>query len=431
MDKEEVFKKIKGNDKISSLPQSICEVLSALRENNVSAEKIASIIKKDIALTTKILLIANSPFYRRSKEISTVSSAVMLLGMRAVQALALSVAVYDLFKDNDENKLNPKIFWKHSIEIAILSRNLAQKLSYPVEEEAFVAGLLHDVGMLVMENTFPEEYREVLGKTHNGMSLPDAEREIFGCSHAEAAGFLAERWNLPEVLREALANHHSKQSFDTKPNGRLDQIIYIADKLGSHPFEYSPTSIVENRRECMEALKKYGVEQDEVEDILSSQLDEVIETAKYLDIDIGSPVELLGSANEMLYNLYMNIDNLLREQSAIKEKLIEEEKRKSSIRSMRILLATLSHYINNATAAILGRAQLLELSIAKGDLIDTNGSGEISLKIIQRSVDSITAVLSELKVLENFDTVRYFENSMILDIEGKLRRRLKELEKIR
>ncbi|PJA28263.1 MAG: hypothetical protein CO189_04990 [candidate division Zixibacteria bacterium CG_4_9_14_3_um_filter_46_8] len=427
MNRDYVFDRIGAEGKVSTLPHTLSEILMALRKSTTSADELANIIKRDVSLTAKILRAANSPFYRRAKEISTVSSAVILLGSRAVQALALSVSIYDLFKEKDSKQLGLKEFWKHSLEIAILGRMLAEKSNYPVPEEAFVCGLLHDAGILILEKVFPELYCRIIDESRKGACLHICEKETFDCTHAEVISFLAEKWNFPEAISMALVNHHTLPSNTNGAGVQLDSILYVAEAISNLSFELPLETVIANRRDCAKIMGSFGIEED-ITELSAQRLDDVIEAARFLDIDIGSPFELVSAANEQLYKLYVALDNLFHEQIVLQQRLISDEKRKTALKSLGIVLATLSHYINNSTASILGRAQLLGMALSSGEVIDEYGTAKDAVDIIQKSVDNITAVLEELSDLKDFDTIPYFENSRIIDIERKVRHRLQELE---
>ncbi|MCP4631680.1 MAG: HDOD domain-containing protein [candidate division Zixibacteria bacterium] len=428
MERDQVLAVIQKNDEISTLPQTLVEILAIIGDENSSADDMAKIIKRDISLTAKVLRVANSPYYGRLRGVSTVSSAIVLLGFRAVKAIVLSVSVYEHFKTEENNSIDLKLFWKHCLEVAILSRNISEKFRYEIPEEAFVTGLLHDMGILILHKHFPEEYAGILNEVKDGKLLYECENEVFGCNHADVIGFLAEKWNLPENMTVALANHHSLPLNPANEILQLEHFLNLSDKASKFSFDFSRLQFETRYKEFEVILRTLGITKNEMATMTKPLLDEIITTAQFLDIDIGSPMELVSSANEMLYELFVSMDNLLREQVVLQEQVVCEEKRKSSIKALRIILATFSHYINNATASILGRAQLLGLSLSKGDVIDNEGIVQNTVDVIQKSIDNINAVLQELKVLEDFDTVPYYENSSIINIENNVRRRLKELE---
>ncbi|MBD3169914.1 MAG: HDOD domain-containing protein [candidate division Zixibacteria bacterium] len=428
MNKEQIFTRVKENVKLSTLPQTLSEVLSTLDDDTSSADKIASIIKNDVSLTAKILRVANSPFYGRVNGIATVSSAIVLLGTRSVQALALSVSVYELLNKNDSENIDLRLFWRHSLETAILGRKIAEKVGYPTPEEAFVSGLMHDVGILLLNQEFPEDYSSVLKSSAEKTSFHERENDVFDCNHADVAGHLCKTWNLPERICSAIENHHNLNGAKRSPEPTLDYIIYAAEKLSRFNFDNSTGYAMEDKKQRDEIIELLKVPTGELSTLTKPLLDEVATTAQFLDIDIGSPMELVTTANEMLFDLYASIDDLLREQVILQERLVSEEKKKSAIKSLRIILATLSHYINNATASILGRAQLLGYALSKGEVSDNSQIVATTVEVIQKAVDNISAVLEELKVLEDFETVPYYENSSIINIEQNVRKRMRELE---
>jgi HD-like signal output (HDOD) protein len=144
----DIFAKILSDHKeLTSLPQTLAEVLRVTREEDSSTQELAKVLMRDPAMTAKVLRIANSPYYGAGRSISTVTQAVVTLGMRTVTALTLSSSVYKLVGDW-KTAIDRTRFWRHSLEVAIGSRMIYEALGKKQSEEAFVAGLLHDIGIL-------------------------------------------------------------------------------------------------------------------------------------------------------------------------------------------------------------------------------------------------------------------------------------------
>jgi len=150
----DIFKKIlEENKELSSLPQVIVEVINIANSPDASIADLAGVVKKDPALTAKLLRIVNSPYYGQSREITTIHQAVVTVGLRTVTSVALAASIYDKFRSMGQS-IDRVRFWRHSLEVALTSRLIAREVGHDPAEEAFAAGLLHDIGSLVLESSF-------------------------------------------------------------------------------------------------------------------------------------------------------------------------------------------------------------------------------------------------------------------------------------
>ncbi|HEX9972829.1 MAG TPA: HDOD domain-containing protein, partial [bacterium] len=198
MDEKQALARLDANKELFTLPQVLNEVLRIAESVNSSAKDIAAIILKDVSLTGKVMRVANSAFYGRSRQISSVNQAVVTLGMRAVKSLALSVSLYGIVnKKGVYGDFDPKLFWIHSLEVATASRMITERLKLNATEELFVSGLLHDIGIIFMQSAFPKEYKEVSESVKRGADLCKTEEGIIGINHAKVGQFISEKWNLP------------------------------------------------------------------------------------------------------------------------------------------------------------------------------------------------------------------------------------------
>ena len=214
-------------ENISTIPTipSVLKQLSTIIENpKISLNEISHFVSQDPALTTKILQMVNSALYGFPGRISSVNHAVMLLGLNVVKGLLLSVSVFEIMH---KAMIGLR---EHSIGVAIASKVLARKKGLKEPEEVFVAGLLHDVGKVILTLSWPEEYdRTVKEAESSGIAIFDAERSRFSETHAAVAGWLAEKWHFPRKLCECIANHHRPQTSSLAPLETA--IVHMADVL--------------------------------------------------------------------------------------------------------------------------------------------------------------------------------------------------------
>lgn len=237
---------IEADPKLTSLPDVFVRISEALNDPNSTAKEAAEAIGKDTSLSAKLLQLVNSAFYGFPVKVDTLSRAVTIVGSRQLTTLALGISVIGLFKDLPEGLVNMRDFWKHSIGCGVVASNLAQAGAGGTAEveRLFVAGLLHDVGRLVLYRNLPRHTAHVLAMARDeGILLRQAERAMLGFDHATLGGMLLRRWRFPETLEQAVRGHHGGQV----PMGRsLPAMIHLADAaagslcIGSSGEVYAP-----------------------------------------------------------------------------------------------------------------------------------------------------------------------------------------------
>jgi len=415
--------------KVNTIPNILSVLLCEIDSDKSTINSIAKIISKDISLMARLLRIANSPFYRRSKEISTIDEAVSVLGIKAVKAMSLSVSMLDVTGGISKSGLiDFKEFWLHNLEVAVISRQLAENIDGCLPEEAFTCGLMHDLGIIFFIQEFPEEYAKVLQAAKSDKSLEESESEVLGMTHGEVGGRIADAWKLPSIIRQSIIKHHNNGVSEIE-NGKVDiwRIVNLSHRFCRQGIDVDndlSNDSVEKRHKLTQLI---GIDTETACKILADVPGQVFDAASFLDVEIGDLMHLLKKANAQLGNLYEEYEVSILENRKLQEKIIEQEKHKVALEALRTTLATFSHYVNNATAAIIGRAQILDLYLAQGKLDDPEGKIDHSIKIITESVDTICAVLDELKEFPEFKTTTYHGSSRILDIDKNIKERLKRI----
>jgi len=194
---------------LPTLPTIVSKMLELVDNPRTSAASLARLISSDQTLTARILKLANSAYYGFPREISTVNMAIVVLGFNTVKEMGLSLSVFDVFR-NQENVsvFDVSRFWEHSIGCGIASRMLARNYHSRNASEAFVAGLLHDIGKIILNQYFHGEFAQIMDMVSKGDTLDDAEEMVIGTSHAQVGCWLAERWNLPEIISQTILCHH-------------------------------------------------------------------------------------------------------------------------------------------------------------------------------------------------------------------------------
>lgn len=196
---------------LPSLPSIYRELMQILQTDDASADQAARIISKDVGMVTKILQVVNSPLYGLRGKISNPSHAVVLLGLSTIRSLVLSRNVFAQFDQSKLPFFSLEVLWQHGMATAVHARAIAkdEAAEQTLTEDTFTAGLLHDVGTLVLATNLPDQYTELLAlMQERDISEWDAERIIFGATHAEVGGYLLGQWSLNQAIVDAVAYHH-------------------------------------------------------------------------------------------------------------------------------------------------------------------------------------------------------------------------------
>jgi len=227
---DEVKFVLKRLSELPTLPVALYRMLDALSDPRLSMAKISQTVSEDPALATKMLKLANSPYYGFQKEVRSVEHAMVLLGVETVKALALGVSIFNTFHDSsDLIGINKAGLWTHFLAVAFCAKQLASIARVSEPDAAFTSGLIHDIGRLALLRLFPSESVAVVEMIKDGgLSLPEAEERAFGLDHQAAGSFLARMWSLPDDLQDTIAFHHDRTALD---KGDLVGAVYLAEKI--------------------------------------------------------------------------------------------------------------------------------------------------------------------------------------------------------
>jgi len=204
------FELLRAESGLPSLPAVHAELGRVISNPQSSAEDVARVIRRDTGLAASLLRLVNSSFYSFPSQIETISRAVTLVGTTQLANLALGTTVLGMFREIPKELVNMETFWRHSIATGILAGNLARRRGERDPERLFVAGLLHDVGLLMMYRTIPDKSLLVQRFIRErGALLHQAEMNILGFDHAMLGGMMLRKWNLPYPLVNAVLRHHT------------------------------------------------------------------------------------------------------------------------------------------------------------------------------------------------------------------------------
>ena len=213
---------------IPSLPDVVTDVISNLDSHTVDFDVLEQTIAQDPVITARLLAVANSSFYGLSGKVLGIKEACLVLGVNTIRSIVIAIGVIQNLERNETGSLNHKAFWCHSLGVALTARILAKHVGLDAEI-AFTVGVLHDIGVLVLDSRFSHEYAEVIRYIDdNNCQRYEAEEKILGFEHSLVGAGLAEHWRLPKIIVSSIANHHMSNLTLSSP---VVDLISIADVI--------------------------------------------------------------------------------------------------------------------------------------------------------------------------------------------------------
>lgn len=213
---------------LPALPTVVAELLSSIDQEDIDIDAIAAKIARDQALTAKTLRLANSSFYGMQHKVTTIQEAIAILGFRSVRTLITTTAITGSFSSAKSRLFNFRAFWRHSIATAVCAKQLAQRVKVN-QDYAFTAGLLHDIGRLVLVTRYPEQYDVVLERRiADDSTIVAAERIVLGSDHAVVGRSLTAHWKFPADMQTAIADHHDLMHAG---ENMLTVLVHVADAI--------------------------------------------------------------------------------------------------------------------------------------------------------------------------------------------------------
>lgn len=224
-------------DSLHQLPvmPAVAARILGFSDDVVSVHEVARVIATDPVLTASLLRVANSAYYGFARRLATVHEAVLLLGFKQVRQIAIGASLISAWKrpGTPDDGFDLDLFWGHSLAVAVIAETGARKFNAGRPEEAFTAGIVHDVGALALRQAMPMEFRDVLDHSRRtGISIWDAELDRIGFTHAELGGALVDRWSLPARIVEAVARHH--EALAAPGADGLAGVVAFADRVAEH-----------------------------------------------------------------------------------------------------------------------------------------------------------------------------------------------------
>lgn len=287
MKQDRIRKIINDVQKLPTLPAIANKVTKLLKDPTCTAIRVSEVIDKDPSLTIRVLRLVNSAFYSIRSEVTNVRHAVALLGFKTISQMVITISVFDVFKGRYGREFDREGFWKHSIGCAVMSQKIAQMTDYAGVDDCFTAGLLHDMGKVVVDQYLHEEMEKVIQLTQeHDISFADAEKEIMGINHADIGGQVMENWKIPTPIVVAVKHHH--HVLDERGNGensrdpivdivRLSDIICKREKIG-----YTGDRIIPEITDDL--FSRLHINQQAIDNVIESSRAEIEKAGVFIEL---------------------------------------------------------------------------------------------------------------------------------------------------
>ncbi len=245
------------------MPHIAAQVIDKLSEPDSTPREIHNIIIKDQALAGRVLKVANSPYYGASRSISTLRDAVLFMGYDAIRSLIMTAVLKGIFSNVS---LSEKLLWEHSVGCAYAARKIGEEIGFERREEAFLAGLMHDVGKAVLFLRSTTIMRDIMQEVYNdGRDFYEVEMRTLGFTHVDVGRIIADKWRFAPSIEDAIANHHQPDQAVSAPE--LTQIVSLANSI-CHKLEVGPTRKPDLDLNELQSIKALGLSPASLETIL-------------------------------------------------------------------------------------------------------------------------------------------------------------------
>jgi putative nucleotidyltransferase with HDIG domain len=279
---------LQQSDELPSLPEIYIKVSDLLEDEESTSKEIGQAVQTDPSLTARILKLINSAYYGMPRQVTSVAQAVSLLGRLQLKQILLGTLLAGVFNDMQIRNFSMMNFWRHSIKTAIIARHLAMQNVNIIDHEAFfTAGLLHDIGRLVMAKAAPDELAEIDRQVRNGGDVIKLEAELLGLTHVDVGGALMLKWDMPAVITQCVLKHHCIEH--EGEHAIPTSIVYLANKLSEKP-------VVETEKEMqglLSGIRNWKRSENTLDQILiacqlaDQQWAEVMESLGMVDMEIA------------------------------------------------------------------------------------------------------------------------------------------------
>ena len=354
MTKEELLTLVLNSEELPVLPVVASELIELTSKEDTSLSDIATLVSRDVALTAKILKLANSAFYNFPNRIVSIQQALSILGVNAIRSLVLSFSFLDINHVKGKNAFDFEKFWVQSLTSAITAKLILEKVEGANTEEIFTAALLQNLGQLILAKTVPEQYGEILAAMdeEHGDSR-SAELAAFGADHCWIGHEVAKHWGIPDSLTLPMLHHHNPEKFTGGDKNLIlaTKAIYLSDILLNILYSENPQNF--HRKFTEQSKKLLRLKPDDIEFVLGRAHIEVEQSGEFFGLNMleTKPVqEILQEANIRLSLLnldYEQINKELVQTHMALEKLTRELQEKNTILNDLAITDGLTGVFNN------------------------------------------------------------------------------------
>lgn len=292
---EIILKRIRD---IPSLPDVVTRIMAVIGKSTTPASEIAKLISYDPGLTSKVLRMVNSAAYGFQRQISSIQHGIMILGFNNVRGLVLSASIFKLFEGHTHpGGLNHTDFWEHSLGTAVAARLLAKTLRIPDADDIFSAAMLHDIGKVVLDVHFQQDYHQVLDQARrlnmpfHGPAFYELEERMLGMTHTGIGSFLAAKWKLPNTFTDVIQFHHEPEKAQNCPD-----LVYLVALANEMAVIFNQQGCEYQREQFSPNLLEYlSIEDDTLFQVMQSLEEEMVSAQDLLtSISSDSPKGKLG-----------------------------------------------------------------------------------------------------------------------------------------
>ena len=345
---EDIYTQIKRSGNLPTLPEILLKLLEACDNEATPLSEVAAIISKDPALSFRVLQLVNSSYYGLRSTFTGVEQAVVYLGTNRIKNIAITTSIHQVFERKRfraSKHFKISRFWWNSLACATLARRIAQRILYPNPDEAYLSGLMHDIGRLILVSTFPKEHDSFLLEVEDVQNELWAEKQLIGITHCEAGAWLVNNWKLNSLMADAIRYHHESLE-RVKDAFPLVQIVYLANLLREND------EISEHENEAGKQL--FGLGFSNLQEIVDGSVEEVVAIAENLNINVKPPTSKRNKQEKLDHenkNRNLTIDNVVDVVTDLNDSGYNEDKGQAVLASRIKSVALLSGFLENLVHA--------------------------------------------------------------------------------
>lgn len=285
---ENILALIESGGAIPSMPQIVTRLMEITHEEDYKIEDVINLLSTDAGVASDVLRLANSPLFGLTRKVSSLTHATALLGIKRIRTLVMGRCMVEKVNAGDEGIIDGSYYWRRSLATAVLAARFAEYAAPRQREEAFMSGLLSDVGVVVLARALPDKYAPAARAyaPKRDTDLIAVERDTVGVTHPDVSALVLERWALPLAMSQAVRHHHDRPIPADLPEtvGELARVVSGAADISSLLCEVPDQSVIADT--CTQAMEIVGLGVGVLGRILTDIETDVSELASVLNIDV-------------------------------------------------------------------------------------------------------------------------------------------------